>query len=120
MEPASMDNPSSPATYSYRKGLEPIIEAGKFKVRGRRVLLRAILASDSSSLTVGVPYSVVDAECHAVVACGPEVSDIKPGQHVYCRSTAADRIRNDETSRYWLIDEQDVGAVWDPVATDDL
>lgn len=102
-------------TYRYTDGIEPIIHAGKFRVRGNRVLLRAILATDASALSRGVAYKTIDAECHEVIGVGPDVSDIAVGQHVYCRSAAADRIRNDETSRFWLIDERDIGAVWDPV-----
>lgn len=102
--------------YRYTDGIEPIIIAGKFRVRGNRVLLRAILATDGSEMARGVAYKTIDAECHEVIAVGPDVPDIKVGQHVYCRSAAADRIRNDETSRFWLIDERDIGAVWDPAS----
>ncbi len=107
------DNGNPPA-YHYRQGLEPIIAAGLLQPLGSTLLIRAILAQDSYSALAHVDYKASDAECHEVLAVGPDVKDVKPGQHVFCRSTAADRIANNLSCRFWLVDRADLRAVWDP------
>lgn len=100
--------------YDLRDGLEPLAMIGNVVPRGKRVLLRAILETDyyTGALTLPV-YNAAEAIAFVVVACGTDVpDDVRPGDVVDCRAVAADRINSkDPTGRFWLVDEQDIGAI---------
>lgn len=114
--------------YSYGLGTDPVVVSGALKPFGDRLLLRAILATDGSTLHV-VTHNSTDAECFEVIGVGGGVAaacemkdeePIKIGQHVDVRSTAADRIRSkDPVGRFWLVSVEDVTAVWDPCVMDE-
>lgn len=119
-----MADESTAGTYGYREGLEPVIQAGALRPFGRTLLVRAVLAQDSYTSLQHVAYKATDAECHEIVAVGAEVAKWckdhgeqtpEPGMHAYLRSTAADRISSDPAGRFWLVDVEDIKAVWLPI-----
>lgn len=112
--------------YDYSAGTDPVVEVGAMRAFGTRVLCRAILTNDGYRGPLHlVTYNSTDAECFEVLSVGGGVagwceshgeSAPRPGQHLDCRSTAADRVaQKDPTGRFWLVPIEDVTAVWDPV-----
>jgi hypothetical protein len=81
------DNGNPPA-YHYRQGLEPVIAAGLLQPLGSTLLVRAILSQDSYKGLAHVDDRASDAECHEVLAVGPDVKDVKPGQQIELPKTA--------------------------------
>lgn len=117
-------------TYDYRAGTDVVVEMGKMRPFGRRILCRSILQNDAyeGPLTL-VTYNSTDAVAFEILAVGGAVADwceqhgeTTPivGQHCDVRSVAADRVNaKDPTGRYWLVPVEDVSAVWDPIPADD-
>lgn len=108
--------------------LEQLHEEGKITLlpQGRRVLLRAILASDVSDLTAGVAYDARQAVAHEIVAFGPGCPkwwdnegipvDKRPrvGQHCWAPSAAIDRAsKTDRACRLWSCKIDDIAHAWD-------
>lgn len=109
--------------------LEQLYEEGKIDLRpqGRRVLLRAILASDVSSMTRGMAYDARQSVAHEILAFGPGCAKWyddqgidngdrpKVGQHCFVLSACLDRVsKTDRSCRLWMCKIDDVSAVWDP------
>lgn len=108
--------------------LEQLHEEGKITLlpQGRRVLLRAVLATDVSDLSAGVAYDARQAVAHEIVAFGPGClewwtkegipADQRPrvGQHCFVLSGCLDRAsKTDRTCRLWSCKVDDIAAVWD-------
>lgn len=107
--------------------LEALHEQGKIVLqpRGERVLLRAILASDVSDLSLD-SYDARQSIAHEVVAIGLGVAGwerahgvaeghgLRVGQHCFVLSQAADRLsKTDKSVRLWLAHVDDISASWD-------
>jgi hypothetical protein len=116
--------------YDYRAGTDVVVEMGAMRAFGRRILVRSIFGTDAyrGKLHV-VQHNSTDADCFQVLHVGlgvakwcEEQGEIAPkvGQHIDCRSTAADRVaQKDPTGRYWLVPVEDVTGVWDPIPVDE-
>jgi hypothetical protein len=120
-------------TYGYEYGIDPLVEIGKIRAFGKRILARAILRTDAYDVQNGGTLHTVasnssDAEAFVVISVGGQVEkwclangDMPPqvGDHIECASVAADRVGSDPTGRYWMINIEDVTGVITPVAIDD-
>lgn len=116
--------------YGYSLGTTPIAASGHMKAFGRRLLVKAILDRDDykGALTL-VTYNALEAVAFEIVSVGAgvakacaEMGEDTPvvGQHCDIRSVAADRVNGkDASGRYWLVQVEDVAAIWDPVDADD-
>lgn len=124
--------------YGYDAGTNPVAMMGRMRPFGRRVLLRAILEHDAyieekrakgeRAIEI-VAYNTSDAVCFEVLGVGGGVArwcaengETPPvvGDHCEMRSTAADRVHaREQIGRFWLVDVEDVAAVWAPVQADD-
>ncbi len=124
-----MTKPEKP--YRYEVGTNPVMMTGKVRPVGRKVLLRALLSTDSrdderraTGAGLIIPaYNTEDAACFEVIAVGGGVKRwcdewnggemIEVGQHVEMRSSAADRVHAKEViGRFWMVDCEDVGGQW--------
>lgn len=107
--------------------LEQLYETGKIALvpQGRRVLLRAIIASDVSELTAGVAYDARQAVAHEILAFGDgcdrwweeqgvsRMSRPRVGDHCFVLSACLDRVsKTDRACRLWTCKIDDVSAVW--------
>lgn len=118
------------ALYRDAKGeIEGLYETGKIKpkVQGRRVLLRAILATDGKELAEGVASDMRQAIAHEILAFGPgcrkwweeqgisESDWPRVGQHVFAITAAIDLVsKKDRECRLCTARIDDISAVWDP------
>lgn len=123
-------------TYGYQFGADILAEIGRMRAFGDRVLVRAILRTDSYDIHKGgfihmvrVYDSASDVDAFVVLSLGggcakwcEDHGEKCPavGDHIDARSTSADRVaQSDPTSRYWLIPIAHVTAIMDRVPADD-
>lgn len=128
-----MADGTTTATYGYEYGIDPLVEIGAIRAFGTRLLVRAIMRTDSYDLQNGGTLHTVetnssDADAFRVVSVGAGVARWcadngeqapEAGYEIECSSVAADRVGKDPTGRYWLIDIRDVTAIIVPIPIDD-
>lgn len=102
---------TKPNPYEYT--VDEHCEAGTLLPRGPRILLKAILPTDNSSIAAPADWDARQAVFHEVVHVGPQVpqdAGLEPGMVVQHLNAAADR-PGDVTSRWTLVHHEDVMSV---------
>lgn len=96
----------------YRRGLEPLAEAGLVMPMPNRVLLRAIMTTDDSVVSEGVAIDAKQAVAHFVVAIDEataEKVDLHHGDVVIHISAAGDALTyDDKAARHVVVHVDDI------------
>lgn len=106
-------------TAAFRKGVEPY--ADLFQPVNRRLLLRAVLATDGSSVIAGPNQDARKAVCHEIMSSAHDCEQVwAEGEYVVHISAAGDALDYDDiASRYVLVHEDDIVGVLDPAEVEE-